>query len=85
MESIFKDSKPPEVHYKACEGLLSLARKTDPVRFEKACRIALDYQKVNYNFIKSLLTGNSILMETEIEIYKPLPETTEKRGKHYYK
>ena len=83
MECIFNDSKPPEVHYKTCDGLLSLARKTDPVLFEKACRIALDYQNVNYGFIKSLLTGKSILMETEE--YKPLPTTEEGRGKHYYK
>ena len=85
MECIFKDSKPPEVHYKTCDGLLSLARKTDPVLFEKACRIALDCQTTGYSFIKSLLTGKSILMEMETEEYKPLPKTEEGRGKHYYK
>jgi len=81
---IFNDPKPPEMHYKSCDGLLSLSRKTDPVLFEKACRIALDHQVFSYRFIKSLLTGKSILMETEPENYKPLPKTAEGRGKEYY-
>jgi transposase len=38
---IFDSPKSPEVFYRTCDGLLSLCRKTDAVRFEKACRIAM--------------------------------------------
>jgi len=87
MISIFNGSnetKPPEVLYRTCDGLLSLCRKTDPVRFEKACRIALDGGVLSYRFIKALIGGKSLLMEEEE--YKPLPSPQENiRGKQYYK
>ena len=78
------DRKPPETLYKTCDGLLSLCRKTDPVRFEKACRIALDAEALSYRFIKSLIEGKSLLMGEEE--YKPLPTPKDNvRGKQYYK
>ena len=84
MTSIFNGTKPPEVFYKTCDGLLSLCRKTDPVRFERACRIALQEDVLSYRFIKSLIEGKSLLMETEE--YKPLPTPEHNiRGKQYYK
>ena len=82
---IFNDTKPVETHYKACEGLLSLCRKADPGRFDKACRIALVAGVPSYRFIKSLVEGKSLLMEGEEE-YKSLPLPKENiRGKQYYK
>jgi len=87
MTSIFNgrnDTRPPETLYKTCDGLLSLCRKTDPVCFEKACRIALDSGVFSYRFIQSLIQGKSLLMEEDK--YKPLPTPeTNIRGKRYYK
>jgi hypothetical protein len=80
---IFDRPKPPELFYRTCDGLLSLCRKTDPGRFEKACRIALDYNIFNYGYIKSLIEGKSLFMEPEE--YKPLPTPQDTRGKQYYK
>ena len=80
---LFNTSKPPELFYKTCDGLLSLCRKTDPIRFEKACRIALDEGVFSYRFIKSLIEGNSLFMD--MEEYKPLPSPANNvRGKQYY-
>jgi transposase len=82
---IFNSSnRPPELSYRTCDGLLSLARKTDPVRFGKACSIAMDAEKYSYKFVQLLVEGKSLLME-ETENYKPLPETKNVRGKQYYK
>ena len=82
---IFNNSKrPAELSYKTCDGLLSLSRKADPKRFEKACQIAMNAEKYSYRFIRSLVEGKSLLMD-ESENYKPLPETENVRGKHYYK
>ncbi|MDR0207516.1 MAG: IS21 family transposase [Bacteroidales bacterium] len=84
MTYLFNSPKPPEVLYKSCDGLLSLCRKTDPLRFEKACRIALNEGEFSYRFIKSLIEGKSLL--TEMEEYKPLPLPKNNiRGKQYYK
>jgi hypothetical protein len=81
---IFNTPTPPETHYKTCDGLLSLCRKTDPVRFEKACRTALEAEMFSYRFLKSLIEGKSLLMETEE--YKPLPSPQNNiRGGKYYK
>ena len=79
-----RSNRPPELSYKTCDGLMSLARKTDPVRFGKACRIAMDAERYSYKFVQSLVEGKSLLME-ETENYKPLPETKNVRGKQYYK
>ena len=77
-------NRPPELSYKTCDGLLSLCRKTEPDRFDKACRIAMDAGKYSYRFVQSLVVGKSLLME-ETENCKPLPKTENERGKHYYK
>jgi hypothetical protein len=83
--AIFNHSnRPPELSYRTCDGLLSLARKTDPQRFEKACQIAIDIKRYSYRFVQSLVSEKSLLME-EKENYKPLPQTENVRGKHYYK
>jgi transposase len=76
-------NRPPELSYKTCDGLLSLARKTEPGRFEKACRIAMDAGKYSCRFVQSLVSGKSLFME-ETEKYKPLPPTENVRGKQYY-
>jgi len=80
---IFDNPKSPEIYYKTCDGLLSLCRKTDIVRFEKACDIALNVSKLSYKFIKSLIENKSLLMEDEL--FKPLPFAEENiRGSQYY-
>jgi hypothetical protein len=83
--AIFSNStRPPELSYKSCDGLLSLSRKSDPVRFEKACQIAINENVPTYRFVKSLIEGKSLLMETEE--HKPLPPAEDNiRGKQYYK
>jgi len=78
-----RSNRPPELAYKTCDALLSLARKTDPERFEKACGIAIDTGKYSSKFVRSLVEGKSLLTE-ETENHKPLPETDNVRGKHYY-
>jgi transposase len=80
---IFESPGSPEVFYRTCDGLLSLCRKTDPVRFEKACRIALVKGVFSYKFIKALIEGKSLMMEAEE--YPSLPFPRENiRGKDYY-
>jgi len=80
---IFNRPQPPELFYRTCDALLSLCRKTNPEHFEEACRIALDNNVFSYGFIKSLIEGHSLSVETHA--YKPLPTPPDTRGKQYYK
>jgi transposase len=80
---IFQTPQSPEVFYRTCDGLLSLCRKADPDRFEKACRIALAKGVYSYKFIKALIEGKSLMMD--LEERPPLPAPKENiRGKDYY-
>jgi transposase len=80
---IFANSaRPPELSYKTCDGLLSLSRKYDPVRFEKACQMALEVEKFSYRFVLSVLENKSETAEEEA--YRQLPKTENIRGKYYY-
>jgi len=84
MTGIFTDSKPPEVFYKTCDGLLNLCRKTDPVHFERACQIAMAQEIFSYRYLKYLIERKSLLPEPEE--YKPLPSPKDNiRGNLYYK
>jgi hypothetical protein len=81
--ALFNGSQPPEVYYKACDGLLSLCRKTDALIFEKACQRAIEEGVYSYRFIKTMIENNTL--QVEEEAYKPLPATQENiRGKAYY-
>lgn len=46
---------PAEMHYRSCDGLLSLQRTTDPVLFRTACEIAIEYGRYNYRFVRQLI------------------------------
>ena len=82
---IFDTPQLPEILYKTCDALMSLCRKTDPVRFEKACRIALVKGLYSLKFIKALIEGKSLMLEDDPPELFPLPAPEENiRGKNYY-
>lgn len=45
----------PQQIYRSCAGILSLARKVDITRLEKACERALHYSTVSYKVIQRIL------------------------------
>ena len=46
---------PPEMHYKTCDGLLALQRRTDPDLFRTACLTAVRFGRYNYHFVLQLV------------------------------
>ena len=82
---IFYDSNmPAETHYRACDGLLSLQRSTDPVLFRTACETALQYGRCSYKFIRSLIESRCAgVLQTE----RPLspPEHQNIRGRNQFR
>jgi transposase len=80
------ESKPhPEMGYRACLGILSLAKCYSNPRLEAACRRSLDAQACSYQSLKSILKQGldrqpSLTPESE----RSSPQHENLRGGHYY-
>lgn len=81
---IFGQGRHPEQLYGTCEGLLSIYRKTDTHKADKACKIAIEYKNYSYKFICNILNNNMLEAPVSQE-NKPLPGHDNIRGKDYYK
>jgi hypothetical protein len=58
---MFMTSKlPPEMHYRSCDGLMSLQRSTDPIIFRTACKTAIEHGKYSYKFVCQLVDSKCI-------------------------
>ena len=79
---VFKSSSAPEIAYKRCEGLFRLQRLTDPLIFNKACKIALENNITTYSFINNIISNNCV--NTHKSVTKPLPSHENIRGKEAY-
>jgi transposase len=80
------DSKPhPEMGYRACLGIQSLAKVYSQSRLEAACRRALQAQACSYPSLKSILKrgldGQPTLAQ---EAERTSPQHENLRGGHYY-
>lgn len=86
VESLFMQNKHAEQLYRTCDGLLILCQKTELVHFEKACQMAIDYQKLTYTFIKKVIENNMTKQTDEdlLASKKALPAHENIRGKEYY-
>jgi transposase len=83
VRAFFDQKRPPEQLYRQCDGLLSLARKTDRDIFDKACSRALVNEVYSYMFVKNVIENKAI--ETEPSQLKiPLPNHDNIRGKGHY-
>ena len=77
---MFQTSKmPPELHYRGCDGLLSLQRNTDPVLFRRACKTAMEYEKYSYKFVWQLVESKCAGLQQQ-DLFCP-PEHANIRGK----
>ncbi|HEY5507680.1 MAG TPA: hypothetical protein VIK29_03345 [Paludibacter sp.] len=83
VELMFNNGRHPEQLYRSCDGLLSLQRKTEPVTFDKACKMAIDNQNYSYGFISKILI-NKMTEQPQTITEKPLPLHSNIRGKEYY-
>lgn len=82
-------TQPEEVYYKSCDGLLHLARATDPALFKRACETSLQCQSYNYpfinNLVKSKCRGLDELDQSRAESLSPPKERRNIRGKNEFK
>jgi hypothetical protein len=83
LEHLFAQNKHPEQLYRTCDGLLNLERKTDQKDFDKACQMAIEYQKYSYTFVLNILK-NKMTKDPQTKTSQPLPTHQNIRGKEYY-
>ncbi|QEC52786.1 transposase [Anseongella ginsenosidimutans] len=84
LEALFGQNRYPEQLYNTCDGLFSLARRSDPGRFARACQIAAEHRVYSYKFVQSILENNMTELEQDRPMDHPLPGGSNVRGKDYY-
>jgi transposase len=72
----------PEQAYKVCLGILSLSKKYDKQRLNKACQRAIYFDHYSYKGIKNILENR--LEDYQIECFPPMPTHSNIRGNKYY-
>lgn len=74
----------PEQAYKSCDGVLSLAKKTDKEVFMNACKLAIHTGQFNYQFMKRVIqNGMAKPIEEPVTLFS-LPNHRNIRGKENY-
>jgi hypothetical protein len=85
IQGIF-DRKPyPEIAYRSCSGILSLAKKKGKNRLINACRRGLYYQNFGYKVILEILQKGLDKEPLEEVLQQKLPFHDNIRGADYYK
>ena len=85
IRTILENKPHPEMGYRACLGILRLAKTYSNARLEAACQRALAAQACSYQSLKSILKRGldrqpSLLAEAE----RSSPQHENLRGGHYY-
>ena len=87
VRSLLEARKHPEMAYRSCLGLLSLARKYTPARLEAACQRALALGAPRQSSVRTILEkglDSQPLPEPEPETDATLPVHENVRGAAYY-
>ena len=86
IEGILSQQAYPETLYRACVGVLSIAKKAGRERLIKACQMGIQMNTYNYGFISRIISnGTDKLLTESKEVTSQLPEHENLRGKDYYK
>jgi transposase len=86
VRNILKSKSHPEVGYRACLGILSLAKCYSDHRLEAACRRALEVQACSYHSLKSILKRGLDRQQgtSTPEPERSSPQHENVRGGNYY-
>jgi len=84
VEHLLKSKRHPEQGYRACLGLLSLARQYGQERLEAASSLAVKLQSPSRKSVLSILKTGRDQLSQETPEQLDLPEHTNVRGAKYY-
>jgi hypothetical protein len=77
VEKLMETKAHPEQGYKACSGVLNLARRVGKERIAIACRRALEYNAITYYILEDILkkAWTSLHRKSSASNNRPLPRT----------
>lgn len=81
---LLEQARHPEQAYKSCDGLLALARRSDPATLSHACRTAIELDVYSYSFIKRMIQNPVPPAATAAPQQFELPLHENIRGKGSY-
>ena len=86
IEAVLESRQYPEQAYKACLGILNLARKYGKERLNEACERALQYRCYTYRSVRNILENNldKLRDQDKHTIYRKLPMHENIRGNEYF-
>lgn len=86
IEGVLSQNAYPETLYRACAGILAMAKKVEKERLVKACEMGIQMNTYNYGFIERILrNGTDKLLTQEVKEKPQLPDHENLRGEAYYK
>lgn len=85
IERLMESKQHPEQGYKACSGVLNLARRVGRDRITACCRRALEYDAISYYMLEEIVKkGLDKLDDKEDDQQQPVLSHANVRGKQYY-
>ena len=75
----------PELGFRSCLGVLRLAGRHDPERFDAACRYALELGSTTYRGLDAILRTGADLADAEPAPEAPCPDHANIRGAEYFR
>jgi transposase len=81
---LLEENKHPEHGYRACLGLLQLAKRYGKPRLEAACALALQIGACQYRHVNDILVNNRDRMVRSDSDEWISPDHAHVRGPHYY-
>lgn len=83
IERLMESKQHPEQGYKACSGVLNLARRVGTQRITACCKRALEYHAISYNMLEDIVKKGLDKLDDKEED-TPAPSHANVRGKEYY-
>lgn len=80
----FACDMPPETLYRSCDGLIRLAKNTEPAILDKACEMAMLHGNYSMKYLQNVIKNKTYTDGMNQVVQKPLPAHTNIRGKEYY-
>lgn len=84
IEAVLESRPYPEQAYKACLGILNLARKYGKERLNEACARALEYRCYSYRSVRNILENNLDKLRDRQTHTRELPMHENIRGNEYF-
>jgi transposase len=82
IQKLLATRQHPEQSYRACLGVLNLAKKHHPKTMEAACQLALEHDLISYRAVKNLLATKKDMLESGEKVESQTHEHI--RGQSYY-